>query len=42
MLQQLSILSPEQDVQQLREAGFSQPQPFYQGLVVRGWLAFAD
>ena len=37
----LPVLSPEQDEDLLREAGFSDVTLFYAALTFRGWLAFA-
>jgi tRNA (cmo5U34)-methyltransferase len=37
----LSILAPEDDEQQLRDAGFSGVSLFYVGLAFRGWVAYA-
>ena len=37
----LPILSPEEDEQLLREAGFSGISLFYVGLTFRGWVAYA-
>ncbi|MDB5587347.1 MAG: tRNA (Cmo5U34)-methyltransferase [Devosia sp.] len=37
----LSILSPEDDEDLLREAGFSDVSLFYAGLSLRGWVAYA-
>ena len=41
ILQELPILSPEQDEAILYQAGFSQVQLFYVGFAFRGWLAYA-
>lgn len=38
---QLPMLSPEQDEELLRKAGFSDIQVFYQALAFRGWVARA-
>ena len=35
----LPVLSPEQDVSVLQEAGFSQVALFYAALTFRGWIA---
>jgi tRNA (cmo5U34)-methyltransferase len=37
----LTILSPEQDVAMLRQAGFSGISSFYVGFAFRGWVAYA-
>lgn len=37
----LSVLSPEQDEEMLREAGFSCVSLFYAGFSFRGWVAYA-
>ena len=37
----LPILSPEDDEELLREAGFSEVSLFYTGLAFRGWVAYA-
>ncbi len=37
----LSILSPEEDEEMLREAGFSNVSLFYAGLSFRGWVGYA-
>lgn len=37
----LSVLSPEQDEEMLREAGFSGVSLFYAGFSFRGWVAYA-
>ena len=37
----LPILSPEQDEQLLRDAGFSGVSLFYAGFAFRGWVAYA-
>jgi tRNA (cmo5U34)-methyltransferase len=37
----LPILSPEEDEQLLREAGFSEIQFFYAAFAFRGWVAYA-
>jgi tRNA (cmo5U34)-methyltransferase len=39
MKERLPVLSPEQDVSTLREAGFSQVELFYAALTFKGWLA---
>ncbi|KRE07140.1 methyltransferase [Bosea sp. Root381] len=39
--EQLPILSPEEDEQVLREAGFTQIGLFYVGFTFRGWVAYA-
>ncbi|WP_439543614.1 class I SAM-dependent methyltransferase [Hyphomicrobium sp.] len=38
----LTILSPEDDVAMLRQAGFSNVSLFYAGLSIRGWIAYAE
>jgi tRNA (cmo5U34)-methyltransferase len=38
---QLPILSPEQDEELMRKAGFSDISIFYAGLAFRGWVAYA-
>ena len=37
----LPVLSPEEDEELLREAGFSQVGLFYTGFAFRGWVAYA-
>ena len=37
----LPILSPEDDEQLLRDAGFSRISLFYMGFAFRGWIAYA-
>jgi tRNA (cmo5U34)-methyltransferase len=37
----LTILAPEEDEQQLRDAGFSEVSLFYAGFAFRGWVAYA-
>jgi tRNA (cmo5U34)-methyltransferase len=37
--ERLPVLSPEQDVAMLREAGFSNIELFYSGFTFRGWVA---
>lgn len=37
--ERLPVLSPEQDVAMLREAGFSNVELFYAGLTFKGWAA---
>ena len=37
----LTILSPEDDEQLLRDAGFSGVSLFYAGFAFRGWVAYA-
>jgi tRNA (cmo5U34)-methyltransferase len=37
----LPILSPEEDEQLLRDAGFSGVSLFYAGFAFRGWVAYA-
>ena len=37
----LSLLSPEEDAQILREAGFRMPELFYAAFTWRGWIAYA-
>jgi tRNA (cmo5U34)-methyltransferase len=37
----LSLLSPEQDAQILREAGFASVELFYAAFTWRGWIAYA-
>jgi len=39
MKERLPVLSPEQDVSVLQEAGFSQIELFYAALTFRGWIA---
>jgi tRNA (cmo5U34)-methyltransferase len=38
---QLPILTPEQDEEIIREAGFADMSVFYVGLAFRGWVAYA-
>ena len=38
----LTILSPEQEVAMLGQAGFSNPGLFYAGLSLKGWIAYSD
>lgn len=40
MKERLPVLSPEQDVSALHEAGFSQVELFYAALTFRGWVAY--
>jgi tRNA (cmo5U34)-methyltransferase len=40
MKERLPVLSPEQDVSTLHEAGFSQVELFYAALTFRGWVAY--
>ncbi|MDP2699771.1 class I SAM-dependent methyltransferase [Thalassospira sp.] len=40
MKERLPVLSPEQDVSTLLEAGFSQVELFYAALTFRGWVAY--
>lgn len=40
MKERLPVLSPEQDVFVLRDAGFSQVELFYAALTFRGWVAY--
>lgn len=42
MKAQLPVLSPEQDVSALHEAGFSQAELFYAALTFKGWVAYRD
>jgi tRNA (cmo5U34)-methyltransferase len=37
----LSLLSPEEDAQILREAGFRSVELFYAAFTWRGWIAYA-
>lgn len=37
----LSILSPDEDVAMMQEAGFSNVSLFYAGLSIKGWVAYA-
>jgi tRNA (cmo5U34)-methyltransferase len=37
----LSILSPDDEVAMMQEAGFSNVSLFYAGLSIKGWLAYA-
>ena len=37
----LSLLSPDQDAQILREAGFKNVELFYAAFTWRGWIAYA-
>ena len=39
--EQLPILTPEQDEELIREAGFADVNAFYVGLAFRGWVAYA-
>ncbi len=38
----LTILSPEEDVAMLGQAGFSGASLFYAGLSIKGWVAYAE
>ena len=38
----LSILSPEEDVALMQEAGFSDVSLFYAGLSIKGWVGYAS
>lgn len=38
----LTILSPEDEVKMLAEAGFSNASLFYAGLSVKGWISYAE
>jgi tRNA (cmo5U34)-methyltransferase len=38
----LTILSPEEEVEMLGRAGFSNASLFYAGLSIRGWVAYAE
>lgn len=40
MKERLPVLSPEQDVSTLHEAGFSQVELFYAAFTFRGWVAY--
>lgn len=40
--ERLPILSPEQDVALLHEAGFATAELFYAGFTFRGWVAYAS
>ncbi|MEQ5777315.1 class I SAM-dependent methyltransferase [Thalassospira sp. NFXS8] len=40
MKERLPVLSPEQDVSILHEAGFSQVELFYAALTFKGWVAY--
>lgn len=40
MKERLPVLSPEQDVSTLRDAGFPQVELFYAALTFRGWVAY--
>lgn len=40
MKERLPVLSPEQDVSTLHDAGFSQVELFYAALTFRGWVAY--
>lgn len=40
MKERLPVLSPEQDVAALHEAGFSQVELFYAALTFKGWVAY--
>lgn len=40
MKERLPVLSPEQDVSTLQDAGFSQVDLFYAALTFRGWVAY--
>lgn len=39
--EQLPVLTPEQDEELMREAGFADINVFYVGLAFRGWVAHA-
>jgi len=39
--ERLTILSPEDEVKMLGEAGFSDASLFYAGLSIKGWIAYA-
>ncbi|MCF6369696.1 class I SAM-dependent methyltransferase [Rhizobium halophilum] len=41
MMERLSILSDEEEVELLRQAGFAKPALFYAGYTFRGWVAYA-
>jgi tRNA (cmo5U34)-methyltransferase len=38
----LTILSPEEEEAQMREAGFGGVSLFYAGLSFRGWIGYAE
>lgn len=40
--QRLPVLSPEQDVALLHEAGFQDVEPFYAAFTFRGWVAYRN
>lgn len=42
MKERLPVLSPEQDVAALHEAGFSQVELFYAAFTFKGWVAYKD
>jgi tRNA (cmo5U34)-methyltransferase len=41
MPERLPLLSPEQDVALLREAGFERVELFYAAFTFKGWVAYA-
>lgn len=41
IVERLPILSPEEDEQLLRDAGFTSVSLFYVGFAFRGWVAYA-
>ncbi|GHA60155.1 hypothetical protein GCM10008927_27080 [Amylibacter ulvae] len=42
MKERLPVLSPEEDVAVLREAGFDDVQLFYAGFTFKGWVCYRD
>lgn len=42
MKERLPVLSPEQDVSALHEAGFSRVELFYAAFTFKGWVAYKD
>ncbi len=42
MKERLPVLSPEQDVSALHEAGFSQVELFYAAFTFKGWVAYKN
>jgi tRNA (cmo5U34)-methyltransferase len=42
MKERLPVLSPEQDVAILRDAGFRDIELFYAGLTFKGWVGYRD
>ncbi len=42
MKERLPVLSPEQDISALQEAGFGRVELFYAALTFKGWVAYRD